>query len=485
MFSSDSSLGLLGSLYSAIARDLIPETPSRSDPLVYENPVAFLTQHLFIPELQAPITLHPEQERVIDAMMRRDGKQFRYSTMVYSSVKKSAKTTIGGGLALWQGWRIPNGYIYIVGNDLNQADNRMMQAIRYAVLHNPDMQFRARIVRNTIYLDNGTTIEAVPVDAAGEAGGNPTGIFWTEVWGAKQKRHEEMWSEMALSPTRQGESFKFVESYAGHSGESLILERLYDALVKPENVLDPKISPELYAHGRSIAYWNTRRYLSWQINNPDYYAQEALEKTPSEFARQHENKWVSSEGVFVPPGWWDDCEDADACAAVSGPVVVALDAAISGDSFAVVTVTRSKGIVYVKECRVWYPPPAGKIDYADIERYVRDLKQRYIVREFAYDQYQMHSMATRLYGRLGFWRAFPQSQDRLVADKQLYDFIRDGKIVHDGDRELAAHIANANAKMEGDKLRIVKRNEQKKVDAAVCLSMAVARAEHYRIGGEA
>src|SRR5690606_20382964 len=113
---------------------------------------------------------------------------------------------------------------------------------------------------------------------------------------------------------------------------------LYDALVKPENVLDPKISPELYAHGRSIAYWNTRRYLSWQINNPDYYAQEALEKTPSEFARQHENKWVSSEGVFVPPGWWDDCEDADACAAVSGPVVVALDAAISGDSFAVVTV---------------------------------------------------------------------------------------------------------------------------------------------------
>jgi len=85
-------------------------------------------------------------------------------------------------------------------------------------------------------------------------------------------------------------------------------------------------------------------------------------------------------------------------------------------------------------------------------------------------------MATRLKRDGLRFRAFDQGQDRLLADKQLYDAIRDRRIVHGGQRDLTAHIENANAETNGERMRIVKRATNLKIDAAVALSMAHARA---------
>lgn len=447
----------------------------------YRNPADFIQAEMYIPETpNIPLQLHSEQYAVISRMFARNGDDtLRYMTMLYSSVKKSAKTTIGAAIALWQGYRVSNGEIYIVGNDLKQADNRMNQAIRYCAQHNPRMA-DVRINRNTCYLPNGTRIEAVPVDAAGEAGPNPTGIFWTEAWGAKQRKHEEFWSEMALSPTRQGHSFKFVESYAGHSGESLILERLYNATVKGHAPIDPDISPELYEDGSTIAYWNTRRYLPWQVDNTLYYEQEAKEKTPQEFRRQHHNEWVTSEDVFIEAAYWDACKRELPPMSQYGSVVVGVDAGITSDTFGIVAVSRSGAEIAVRYARKWTPPANGKLDFdapdGPVEA-LRWLSQNYRVAEFAYDEYQLHLLGTRLRKEgVGYFRVFAQGQDRLVADKELYDLIHARRIIHSGEPDLREHLLNANAKTDGDKLRIIKRSEDMKIDLAVCLSMASSRA---------
>lgn len=465
--------------------------------LAYDNPIDFITHEMYIPETPGqPMALHDEIKRVLKEMFEFDppfGGQvalLRYSTMVYSSIKKSGKTTICAGIALWQAYRVPNGEIYIVGNDLKQADNRMNQAIRYCIAHNPKMA-DVKVNRNTSYLPNGTRIEAVPVDARGEAGSNPTGIFWTEVWGAKERKHEEMWSEMALSPTRQGQSFKLCESYAGHVGESNILERLYTSTVKPENVLNPDISPELYADGRTIVYWNTRRYLDWQTDDKAqaYYAIEAKEKTPTEFERVHLNRWVTSGSVFIPKEWWEHCQGDIPALTQYQSVVIALDAAVSGDCFAMVCVSRNaEGVVYARRVRVWTPPHNGKIIYRNPhdkddpttpEGVLRAWCKEFRVAEVAYDEYQLHDFCTSLWTEgIAYFRPFPQGQDRLVADKQLYDLIRDGRIVHDGDATLREHVQNANQHVdkESSRLRIIKRNENLKIDACVALSMGADRA---------
>lgn len=469
------------------------------DPLVTEDVVAFLTTHFYIPETRGPMTLHPEQASVLSAFNERDGYgNFKHALWVYSAPKKSAKTTIGAAVALWQAWRIPHGEIYIIGNDLKQADNRMPQAIRFALESNPAMKGRYKITASDykILLDNGTRIEAIPVDPRGEAGMNPTGLFWTEAWGAKGKAAELLWTEASLSPTRAGQSFKYIDSYAGFEGESLILERQYEAIVK-EGTPDPVV-PELYRRGGSIAYWCTRRYLDWQTSEAAqaYYAQEAIDKSPSEFDRVHNNKWQSATESFVPIEWWDACKGALTPLRRNQEIVLAADAGVASDNFALKAVTRDGDMTQVRYVRIWQPPPGGKIIFGDPdnpdnqdypEGEIIRLCRQYNVVKFVGDPWQLHDLMTRIRRRgIVDVEEFSQGNDRLIADKHLYDIIRERRIVWDESvpriDELRQHIANANKKTEGDKLRIVKRDAKLKIDGAVCLSMAAHTAKRLNLG---
>lgn len=430
---------------------------------------------MVIHETNAPLVLHPEQAAVLRAMSARDDAgNFKYSTWVYSAPKKSGKTTIGAAVALWQAWRIPNGAIYIIGNDLDQADSRMAEAIRYAVQHNPAMAGRYKIIRYSVELDNGTKIYSIPVDPHGEAGMNPTALFWTETWGATSKAHNLLWSEAALSPTRAGQSFKFVESYAGFAGESTVLENLYNAAVKDGAPYGD--IPELTTRGGMIAYWCTRQIQDWQTSalGQAYYADEAARLTPAEFRRMHGNEWVSSENAFVPSEWWDRCQN-DPTPAGTNVMVIGVDAGVVSDCFAIVGVIRQGDTVHVAYVNVWRPE--GKpLDFAEPEAELRRLIATYNVYNVVYDAYQLHDMMTRLRQTTGAYvEAFSQASPRLEADKQLYDMIRERRVRHDGNPILREHIVNANAKTDNERLRIVKRAEHLKIDAAVALSMASAR----------
>lgn len=461
--------------------------------LVYDNPVDFITREMYIPETpNVAMWLHPEQQAVLRAMSQRDDNGLKYTLWLFSMPKKSAKTTIGAGVALWQAWRIPNGEIYIIGNDLKQADNRMAQAIRYCVEHNPRMRDRTWVTTSKykIELDNGTRIESIPVDPRGEAGMNPTGLFWTEAWGAKGDRAEMLWSEATLSPTRGKEAFKFVESYAGYSGESLILERLYDTIIKSGT--PHEAAPELFTHGTSIGYWCTRRYLPWQ-QDEDYYRQQAVEKTPEEFARQHDNRWASASEAFIPIEWWDACRVSDLPPLRPHQgVVIGLDAAVHDDCFGMVMVsTRTEGdiiIPQVRYARKWSPVD-GKIQFSNPdnpedtnypEGELRRLIREHTVECVTYDPTQLEDMANRL-SSLAFFESFNQGLDRAIADKRLYDIIRDRRIEHQGEVDLRDHLQNANRKPEDRYLRIVKRSQKYKIDLGVALSMAVDRALYYNL----
>ena len=89
------------------------------------------------------------------------------------------------------------------------------------------------------------------------------------------------------------------------------------------------------------------------------------------------------------------------------------------------------------------------------------------------------AMAQRL-GDNVFWKPFQQSTPRVIADKRLFDMIRDGQMEHSGEPVLRQHILNADRKPEEDKLRIIKRVQTQKIDAVVALSMAVDRLMYYR-----
>jgi hypothetical protein len=482
-----------------LAQEIARRTIARFTPVNLQQPISqplslvdwiqsefWIPERNHLPEAERGLNLHPYQIAVLNEAERRDpatGK-YIYDIVVWSDIKKSAKSSIAAAVILHRALRATWGSFKIVANDLKQADSRVFYYIKRAIELNPRLASRATIKNYKIQLDNHTIIEAIPVDPKGEAGGNDDMIEFTELHAADSKAAAQMWTEMTISPIKHGFSQRWVDTYAGHSGEAPILEPLYDYAVKDEYrlTLDSGVADlELYARGAMLVLWNTHPRLDWQT--PSYYDSEAAVLTPNEFQRMHRNQWVTSADVFVPPEWWDACQGEYPEFDARLPVVVGMDAGVSSDYFALVGVSRIGDMTYARFCKVWKPPKGGKIDFADVERYIRDeLIPSYNVVQIAYDPYQTHDLAMRLRGVVWCFE-FTQGAPRLEADKQLFDCIRDRRIMHNGNVELTEGVKNANSKSEGDvdKLRIVKRAAHLKIDPCVALSMANSEARRLSL----
>lgn len=449
--------------------------------------IAWIKSEFFIPERNGPIELYPYQEAALrEAYRRDDDGNYIYSIIVWSDLKKSAKSSIAAAVALERMSNSHFGSVKIIGNDVKQADSRTAEYARRAVQLNPRLHARVSIVRYKFKFDNNSTIEAIPIDPSGEAGGNDDLIVYTEAWGLKDKKDLQMWAEQRISPTKFGKGQIWVESYAGYSGESPVLERLYETGVTHGEQIDLGIDGlEVYRNDRQLTLWNTQPRLPWQT--PDYYAAEAKDLTDAEFNRIHRNTWAAPQSKFVPDTWWAACKrDSLPVMKRNEPMVLALDAAESDDCFAIVMGSKHDQEIATRYARKWQPVKGQKIIYVNEdnpddtdypEGEIRRLAREYNIVELAYDKFQLHDMANRLRRKIGInCYSFKQGDDRAVADKQLYDLIKERRIIHSGESDLAEHINNAHQKAEGNKLRIVKgTSHAKKIDLAVCTSMMAHR----------
>lgn len=224
--------------------------------------------------------------------------------------------------------------------------------------------------------------------------------------------------------------------------------------------------------------------MPWQSGDDgeQYYRQQSSVLLPSEFDRIHLNRWSSGTNEGIAMEWWDACEDPLPLRPddKTTPLIVAVDASVSGDCTAINVVSRhpdNRDHVVQRWCRAW-TPDGGKIDYeATITPVIQWLIESHNVVEVAYDEYQLHhwSNLRRADIKPAWLRPFPQGEPRLLADKGLVDLMRDRRLHHLGDRENRQHVQNCALKVEAkqdSKLRLVKKAQTRKIDLAVSLSMA-------------
>lgn len=230
------------------------------------------------------------------------------------------------------------------------------------------------------------------------------------------------------------------------------------------------------------------RFLPWHAHphrDDAWYAATAADAVSAALMRQEypatadEAFQASHAERFLPSIlWWDDCADPTLPPLDRESVVLALDAGEVSDTFAAVAVSRHPtryDEAAVRWVRVW-EPTGGTINFQAVEDELRQFISRHTVVQLCFDRYQLRQMTQRLSSSV--WCVeFSQSTDRLIADKFLHDAVQSRRIAHGGDVTLRAHIDNADRKVEAqDRLRIVKRRDSMKIDAAVALSMA-----HYRM----
>ena len=465
--------------------------------------MTWIKRNFFIPEtrndpkLRGRIGLQQYQEDALrEALSTDENGNFKYSIIVWSDIKKSAKSTIAAAVNLARSWHAEWGEFYVIANDLKQADSRVAHYLRRAVQLNADMNKRVKTPGYRIIVPSGSFIEAIPIDPSGEAGTNADMITFSELWGANEDAKQDMWAEMTIPPGKYGKSFRWVESYAGFTGESLLLYSLYDLGVKQGRMLWPdKLYPvtdgepsplELYANEEAgmLCLWNTQPRCPWQTKK--YYASEAKILPTNQFLRVHRNQWTTSTETFVPMEWWDACEHHEDWPKIEKkkqPMVIALDAAVSDDTFGLWMGCRHPNLptdVLTEYAQKWQPKPGHKLDFQGTdenpgpEKVLERLIHEYNVVQVTYDPYQLHDMAMRWKKKgLVWWHSFNQGNDRLLADSQLRDIIRDRRFWHRGEADLRDHAQNADAKVdtEDHKIRIVKRAEKLKIDLLVCASM--------------
>lgn len=399
-----------------------------------------------------------------------------------SRSKKQGKSSVAALVALYLASRARYAEIVIAAADLDQSKDRVLRAVKFAVENHPAWR-GAKVYKDIIELDNGSTIQALPQDWRGASGGNYSGCIFDELHGYTLEGMRRLYDELVVPPTIKA-GCRWIASYAGYSGESKLLEEVWALALRGER--DPGELPIYENKSASLIALIDQGEESWRMpwTTPQYMKEVQASERPSVYRRLWLNQWVSSESAFLPEGAWEACRNPEVRPLAPKDkrrVMFGADASTSKDLTALVGVTYDEitDTADVVFCRVWKPQRGifrmGKptIDLeATIGEEILNLHKSGNVAGVVYDPYQFHSLAISLEREGVPMIELPQTGQRVQADQALYDGIISRSIRHFGDPTLTEHIHNAVAIESTRGWRLSKERTSAKIDACVALSMA-------------
>jgi hypothetical protein len=379
--------------------------------------------------------------------------------------KKQGKSALAGSTALFMASRKKYSECYILASDQEQSRDRVLRACKYAVENGPLLD-HAKVYKDIIELDNKSIIQALPFDYKGAAGMNPSCVIVDEVHTWIYENFRRLWDEVQIPPT-QPEGVRWVASYAGHEGESLLLRDLWDKALAGERLLGDL--PIYRNHDLNLLAFVDTGPASWRMPwmNEKYIAEVRASERPNSFKRLWLNEWTTSESQFA-------CRD-DTLRALAekepARLIVGADASTSRDFTALVGVQYNPDLntVDVKLVRVWKPKKGwlrgGKptIDLDEtIGAEVIRLHEAGQLGAVVCDPFQLHTSIIEWQKRGIRVIELPQTTGRIEADQGLYDAIVSRGIRHYNEPALNDAIQSCIA-----------LETTLKIDAAVALSMAV------------
>jgi len=161
------------------------------------------------------------------------------------------------------------------------------------------------------------------------------------------------------------------------------------------------------------------------------------------------------------------------------PCVLAVDASLRRDHTAVVLDQYRDGVHNVL---VWtFRPeddPAGIVDHDAVAALIRDVCAQYEVRRAVCDRaYFLRAMRELAAEGLPIEDFAQTHQSMARACQRLYDAVSGGRLRHGGDPVLTEHVLGAATKETPFGWRLVKSGDDRRIDAAIALAMAVDAAE--------
>jgi phage terminase large subunit-like protein len=480
------------------------------------DPVQWISNNFIDPITDKLMVLQEWQKRVLAKALEMDEEGYnKYDTVIWSQPKKSGKTTIAAAVGAWVAHCVesPN-EISCLANDQEQSAGRIFG---HMLLTLEKLGWTTPVSEKNKYRDpmaygpKGTVVKAITTNYKKEAGGNQGLSLWSELWAYEGERLSKLWEEMTPPPTRRFR-MRWIETYAGYIGQSLLLQDLYlsvfqdfekegkEVELKPDVVKVFDDLPVYELKGHILVFWDHEHRMPWQ--DQSYYDSQKDTMRTSAYRRLHGNYWVESAEKFITYEMWSKSVRHEI---KKSRAIYALDASKNNASSALVGCVKRGNIIYTTDCHVWVAETGREIDFKLIEETIFFLWKKGLLHPpLYYDPYQCVKLAQDLRARGIPCEEFKQGIERIKADTTLYKFYKEGTIINPDNSLLRAQIQAATAKTyEDDKIRIVKPNsgspedemnieeneDQKQnvgfqyVDAVVAQSMAAYRAYQKRIGG--
>lgn len=434
------------------------------------------------------LATYPEQQAFLDDALEFDDEGARlYGTALWGIPRKNGKTTTCAGVSTAmaspaEGEGRP--FVILAAGSKEQAAPGFDQTVDFA---RGDPLLRQIFLASKAQIEcpsNGGRIARVAGDGKLNHGLNPYVIIPDELHAWLTPRQRENWNALTTADGAREDALVMPITTAGYDPTSILAELLSQARQSPSFEERPEmggggfvvrdLEARLLVHWYAVASNTALDDLDeWKRANPapwrtrERIAQDLAKRTIDEGTKRrlYGNEWTSARDVWIKAATWGGLEDPDACdEAFAGDASIGsgVDASLNHDTTACGIATRMDDGRIAVRCHVWSVRPevaahsyfAGeRIELAEVEHHIAgslldedfegdDLAARFHLDGVGFDpRYFMRSAEMLDEAGVETVTYEPNSKTTWAAVQSFYNLVLQGRIVHDGDPVLAAHLA--------------------------------------------
>ena len=419
------------------------------------------------------LPLLPWQDFVIRDMTTVDENNMfiRRSNLCLTS-RQQGKTHLARMMMLGHMFLFDSPNVLIMSSNRSMALDTFRQ-VAYAIEGSSELSKQVRQIRyangtESIELKNGHRLDVVAATRDGSRGRSASFLYIDEI----REISEEGFR--AATPTTRAKvnSQSLYTSNAGDAFSTVLNDLRERAMSFP---------PETFGFYEYSApqFCSITDRVGWAYSNPalgylfdesvlaEAVSTQTVETTKTEMLCQ----WISSTHSPWPHMAVEDAADSDLKLSVGPLTIFAFDVSPSRrDGSLCMGQVLEDGRIGVAVLEIFHSDVS--IDELFVANAIAKWSKIYFPRQVCYDKYTTASIAKRLEAN-GIQITDISGQKGYQASGDLYEALANKRLVHSGQDELVAHMANCAAKESDSSWRIIRRKSAGPVDIAINLSFIV------------
>ena len=372
--------------------------------------------------------------------------------------------------------------VLVVASDERQARITLNLARRMIEL-SPELLARTHVYKDRLVVpQNDATLVPLPADPAALHGWDPSLLIVDEMHVVS----EAVWEAVSSVSGKRPESLTLAISTPATSQDSIMWRLVEHGRLGD----DESFYLKEYA---APAGCDVDDREAWKLGNPamtgdrPFLAEDGLAaamRTLREpvFRQLRLGQWVTGVDGWMPHGLWDEVKDPGRQIEPGERVVLAFDGSASGDSTALIGCTVDDHHLFV--AGLWENPgdDRWRVPRLEVAKRIRECFEQWDVLELAADPWGWRSELETWAQEFGEKRVIEwntaRAQRMAPATDRMFQAVKTQTVSHDGNTDLAKHIAHCVAERTslGDLVKKDKKNSPRKIDAAVAAIVALDRA---------